>query len=143
MGLCIIGFLIVLYFMFRNMHRKVQQEQQELIKAETSLPAERLKTETIYEKALKAAAAGNFSEGIRLLTIGALLMLEEKRVMNFRDSLTNGEYLRELLQERKLYGIFKEPMGLFDRLIYGFNSPKQPDFEKFKEFYLELERLHK
>jgi hypothetical protein len=143
MGLCVVGFLVMLYFMFRNMRRKVWHEQQELIKAETSLPAERLKTETIYEKAIKAAAAGNFSEGIRLLTIGALLMLEEKRVMNFRDTLTNGEYLRELLQERQLYGIFKEPMGLFDRLIYGFKAPKQPDFEKFKEFYLELERLQK
>jgi hypothetical protein len=105
------------------------------------LPAERLKTETIYDKALKAAAAGNYTEGIRLLTIGSLLMLEEHKVMSFKDSLTNGEYLRKLLEERKLHSIFREPMGLFDLLIYGFRPIKKNDFEKFKNFYIELEKM--
>jgi hypothetical protein len=37
--------------------------------------------------------------------------------------------------------MFTTPLALFDRLIYGFQSPDQKDFEVFKTFYLHLERL--
>lgn len=143
MGVCIIGFLVMLYFIVRKTRKKLVHDKEAFEKIEHSLPPERLKNETIYEKALQAASQGNFSEGIRLLTIGSLLMLETQRVISFQDSLTNGEYLRELLRERQLYSMFKEPMGLFDLLIYGLRKPGQQDFEKFKSFYLELEKVQK
>ncbi|MEW6712905.1 MAG: hypothetical protein AB1403_24010, partial [Candidatus Riflebacteria bacterium] len=110
---------------------------------EAILPPERMKIETIYDKALAAASRGDFAEGIRLLTIGALLLLEQQRVVNFQDSMTNGEYLRYLLKERSLYSMFKEPMSLFDLLIYGFKKPGQSEFEKFRQFYVELEKVHR
>jgi hypothetical protein len=141
MVLCLVAFIVMLFFMIKKAHKKIEKEQKEITLSESSLPAERLKTETIYDKALKAAAAGNYTEGIRLLTIGSLLMLEEHKVMSFKDSLTNGEYLRKLLEERKLHSIFREPMGLFDLLIYGFRPIKKNDFEKFKNFYIELEKM--
>jgi hypothetical protein len=141
MAICVIGFLLMLYFIIRRTRHKIKQEQESIEKSENSLPPERMKNESIYELALKAAGQGDYAEGIRLLTIGALLLLEEQRVMNFQDNLTNGEYLRELLKERQLYSMFKEPMSLFDRLIYGFRSPGSPVFEKFKKFYLELAKV--
>ena len=74
---------------------------------------------------------------------GALLLLEEHRVLNFQETMTNGEYLQELLSKRKLHSIFSRPMALFDKLIYGFQSPDKNDFELFREFYLELEKQEK
>lgn len=138
--LSVIGFAILLYFMFRNLHQKVKAEQSQLQLSEKDLPPERLPTQTIYEKALQAAAEKNYAEAIRLLTIGALLMLEEHQVLNFQDAMTNGEYLRELMNRRQLHSLFAAPMALFDKLIYGFQNPDQSDFELFKEFYLNLEK---
>ncbi len=142
LGICILALLIMIYFMVRNARKKMAREQEEFASLEASLPPERMKVETIYDKALQAAAQGDFAEGIRLLTIGALLLLEQRRVMNFQDTLTNGEYLRSLLQERHLHSMFREPMNLFDLLIYGFRKPGQTDFERFRKFYLELEKVH-
>jgi hypothetical protein len=37
--------------------------------------------------------------------------------------------------------MFTAPLALFDRLIYGFQSPDKRDFEVFRLFYLDLEKL--
>ncbi len=142
LGICILALLVMIYFMVRNARRKMAREQEEIASLEASLPPERMKVETIYDKALQAAEKGDFAEGIRLLTIGALLLLEQRRVMNFQETLTNGEYLRSLLKERHLHSMFREPMSLFDLLIYGFRKPAKDDFERFRKFYLELEKVH-
>lgn len=139
----LIGFAILIYFIVRNLHRNVKAEQSHLLISEKDLPPERLQTQTIYEKALQAAAQENFAEAIRLLTVGALLLLEEHRVLNFQDTMTNGEYLRKLMNQRQLHTLFASPMALFDKLIYGFQSPDKKDFELFKEFYLNLEKQEK
>lgn len=143
LGICVTAMLIMIFLMLRKTRKKMVEEREEFARLESELPPERMKVETIYDKALQAAARGDFTEGIRLLTIGAMLLLEQHRVMNFQDTLTNGEYLRSLLRERSLYSMFKEPMGLFDLLIYGLRQPGEVEFEKFRKFYLELEKVQR
>ena len=143
MCVAVIGFVVIMFLIIRNLRKKIVQEQTRVELVEKLLPPERMRSETVYDKALLAAGQGNFAEAIRLLTIGSLLLLEARRVISYQDSLTNGEYLRELLVEQQLHSMFATPLALFDRLIYGFQSPNQKDFEVFKAFYLDLERLKK
>jgi hypothetical protein len=140
-GLAVIGFIVIIYLIIRNVRKKVALEESRILQEERRLPPERMRSETIYEKALREAEQGNYAEAIRLLTIGSLILLESHRVMCYQDSLTNGEYLRELMVERELHTLFATPMALFDRLIYGFQHPDKKDFETFKLFYLDLEKL--
>jgi len=139
--LAAVGFMVIIFLIIKNMRKKIVQEQSQIMQEEKSLPPERMRSETIYEKALREAEQGNYAEAIRLLTIGSLILLDAHRVISYQDSLTNGEYLRELMVERDLYTLFSAPMALFDRLIYGFQSPGKKDFETFKTFYLDLEKL--
>lgn len=141
LAVCVIAMLAMIYFMVRKTRKKIAEEKEEVATLEAGLPPERMKIETVYDKALRAAANGDYAEGIRLLTIGALLLLEQQRVVNFQDTMTNGEYLAKLMQERQLYSLFREPMTLFDMLIYGFRKPGEKEFERFRKFYLELEKV--
>ena len=141
MGIGTAGFVIIIFLIIKNLRTKVAQEQARIDIVEKDLPVDRMRSETVYEKALREAEQGNYAEAIRLLTIGSLLLLEARRVISYRDSLTNGEYLRELLVERQLHSMFTAPLALFDRLIYGFQSPDKRDFEVFRLFYLDLEKL--
>ncbi|MBU1109886.1 MAG: hypothetical protein KKB51_24610 [Candidatus Riflebacteria bacterium] len=141
MFVAVIGFIVIIFLIIKNMRSKIVREQERVELVERHLSPERMRNETIYENALREAEQGNYSEAIRLLTIGALLLLEARRVISYQDSFTNGEYLRELLVEQQLHSMFATPLALFDRLIYGFQSPDQKDFEVFKAFYLDLERL--
>ncbi|EKD82991.1 MAG: hypothetical protein ACD_39C00954G0001, partial [uncultured bacterium] len=134
---------VVIFLIIKNLRTRVAHEQARIALVEKDLPVERMRSETIYDKALREAEKGNYAEAIRLLTIGSLLLLEARRVINYQDSLTNGEYLRELLVEQHLHSMFATPLALFDRLIYGFQSPDKKDFEIFRVFYLDLERLKK
>ncbi len=140
---CLIAFLVVIYLIARNIRKKVKLGLDEADIVERQLPPERQQTSTIYEQALKAAAEKDYTEAIRLLTIGSLILLDEHRVLNFQDTLTNGEYLQKLITRRNLHNLFTAPMALFDKLIYGFQSPDQKDFEQFKSFYLQLEKTEK
>lgn len=139
----IIGFVLIIFLIIKNMRKKIVQEQSQILKEEKMLPPERMRAETIYEKALREAEQGRYVEAIRLLTIGSLIMLESHRVINYQDSLTNGEYLRKLMVERDLHTLFAAPMALFDRLVYGYQTPSRKDFETFKAFYLDLEKLQR
>ncbi len=123
------------------MKNKVSEEHSKMLLEEKRLPPERMRSETIYDKALSAAEKGDYAEAIRLLTIGSLILLETRSTISYQDSLTNGEYLRRLMVERELHSLFAAPMALFDRLIYGFQSPGKKDFELFRTFYLDLEKL--
>ncbi|EKD81268.1 MAG: hypothetical protein ACD_39C01884G0003, partial [uncultured bacterium] len=143
MGITVIGFIVIVFLIIKNLRRKMIAEQARMELVEKDLPPERMRCETVYDKALREAEQGNYAEAIRLLTIGALLLLEARRVINYQDSMTNGEYLRELLVERQLHSMFATPLAIFDRLIYGFQNPDKNDFELFRAFYLDLERLKK
>jgi hypothetical protein len=137
----VIGLLTLLFFVYKKLQDKILNEERDLEKVESHLPAERMKTESIYEQALEAASKGDYQEAIRLLTIGSLLLLEKQQIVDFKDSFTNGEYLRELLAERQRHELFKKPLALFDRIVYGFAKTDKSDYEMFKNFYLELEKL--
>jgi len=139
----VIGFIVIIFLIIKNMRKKIVQEQSKILKEEQALPPERMRAETIYEKALREAELGRYVEAIRLLTIGSLIMLESHRVVNYQDSLTNGEYLRKLMVERDLHTLFAAPMALFDRLVYGYQTPSKKDFETFKAFYLDLGKLQR
>ncbi len=139
----IVGFVVIFFLIIRNTRKKIAGEQSKMMLEEKRLPPERLRSESIYENAMNAAEKGNYSEAIRLLTIGSLILLETRSAISYQDSLTNGEYLRRLMMERELHSLFAAPMALFDRLIYGFQSPGKKDFELFKAFYLDLEKLRR
>lgn len=142
-AILIISAILFAAFIFIAIHRlrqKIITEKSALLLTEKNLPPEKLQLESIYAKAMQAASQENYGEAVRLLTIGALLILEEHRILNFQETMTNGEYLQELLHSKQLHSLFSPPLALFDKLIYGFQNPDKNDFELFRKFYLNLEQ---
>ena len=132
------AFLVMLYMIIKSITKNVSLKDKNILLGNAPLPEQVAEAENLYSKAVKAAAQGNFEEAIRILTLASLLLLEEKDVIGFRDYLTNGEYLRELIQQRNLHDAFKKPLRLFDQMVYGYQKPGKPEFEIFKRLYENL-----
>lgn len=144
-GVMILGVIMTIGIIVYKLLTKVKEakENEHLSMHKDDLPPDQLTTDTLLDKAMQAAAKENYHEAIRLLTIGALIILEHRRVISYKDSLTNGEYLKKLLVEKELHAKFKEPMSVFDKLIYGFQQPDRKDFFMFRDFYLDLENTQR
>ena len=133
----VIVFLVVGYFIYRSIQENMKAQGASLL-GTSPLPENRAEAESLYDRAVRYSKEGRFEEGIRLLTLAAMLLLEEKRVVDFRESLTNREYLGELATQRNLQALFRDPLKAFDQMIYGFREPGIKDFEVFRNLYLQL-----
>jgi hypothetical protein len=138
-----VAFAGLVYYLVRTFKKRVAIEQAAIKTEQRLLPPEKLQLKELYEKAMQAAAAEEYAKAIRLLATGALLQLEEHSIMQFNDHMTNGEYLRQLIDRHRLHSLFADPMALFDRLIYGQQQPAKEDFDVFHRFYQNLERFCK
>ncbi len=135
----VILFAIGLIFFLVKTIRENMKPDDPNVSVETSLlPEEKAPPDTLYDKAIKAAAAGDYENGIRLLTIASLIILDEKRLVGFDSSRTNGEYLVSLVKKRGIHSLFNKPLRLFDRLIYGENDSGKEEFEVFRLMYKKL-----
>ncbi len=93
---------------------------------------------TIFDLAMEAARDGRFEEAVRLLTLASLMALDERRIVLFRQSYTNGEYLEAMRASAAHQHLFREPIKLFDRMVYGNHPPTARDVEVFKKLYLDV-----
>lgn len=99
--------------------------------------------ETVSWEGLKAKAKENFVKGkisyaIHCLYLSLLLFLNEKRLLAYEESITNGEYLQMLKPFSSLYQKFKSLTTLFDEIWYGGKVTTQECYTAFCKNYEEL-----
>ncbi|MFZ2957499.1 MAG: hypothetical protein WA705_11460 [Candidatus Ozemobacteraceae bacterium] len=135
------SFFGVLYYIFGTVKKNFEPAPVTVvIEKALSIAEEHIEIPTLHAEAVKLARQGKYDHAIRLLTVGSMLLLDERRVLNYHNSVTNGEYLRNLLESEheELQSLWSAPLKLFDGLIYGFRIPGWDEFAVFETLYLKL-----
>jgi hypothetical protein len=80
----------------------------------------------LWRRAEAAAADGQFLEGVRLLHLAVLFLLDRRRLLRYERTRTNGEYVRQVrLAENApadLHVPFERLTTLFETKFYGDRS---------------------
>ncbi|MBF0499633.1 MAG: hypothetical protein HQM09_05845 [Candidatus Riflebacteria bacterium] len=137
----VLSFFGLLYYIFKTAKKNLTSPAPITVVMEQSIiSAEHVHIPTLHEDAVLLARQGKYDHAIRLLTVGSMLLLDERRVLNFQNSITNGEYLRNLIEceHEELQSLWRIPLNLFDNLIYGFKVPGWDEFAVFETLYLKL-----
>ncbi|NLI75657.1 MAG: DUF4129 domain-containing protein [Candidatus Riflebacteria bacterium] len=130
--------MALVVFIVRSFKKTITLQEGQVLLGNLHVSDEKREAKSLYDRAVALANAGNVEEAIRLLTTGCLLLLEERAVLAYQDHYTNGEYLSLLVQRKKLHDLFRAPLSLFDRTVYGFSRPTRQDFEVFRVLYERL-----
>lgn len=102
--------------------------------AAASLAERREQSARVWQTAQQLAAAGRWSEAVRLAYLSALYALDERALLQVESSLTNREHARQLSQLHPEVGpAFAEVVERYDRLRYGQSLVTQLRFEELSE----------
>lgn len=137
-ALCIIACGIVLWVIWQTWRQRVTGDDSSQLLGITPLPEVRKQAQSLFRQAEEAASANRIQEALRLIMTACLLLLEERSVLAFQESLTNGEYLGKLAERRQLQDLFKEPLHRFDGVVYGFSQPTRSDYDSFRDVFRKL-----
>ena len=138
-SMLLIVLLSICFYMFRAM-RAVKKELAESNTeargfAATVLSSHISEAKSLFDQAKEAALQGNYREGIRLMTLATLLLLERRDLLGFEETLTNGELLQHLRGNQDIRKLLAQPLRLFDVFIYSSASPGKEDFQVFVRLY--------
>jgi len=136
--LCVIACTIVLWVIWQTLRKRVSKDDSSQLLGMAALPEVRKQAQTLFRQSEEAAAANDFQAALRLITTACLLLLEERSVVAFQESLTNGEYLGRLAERRQLQDLFRDPLKRFDGVFYGFAAPVRSDYDAFREVFRKL-----
>ncbi len=91
--------------------------------------------------AREAESSGSYRDGLRLLLLSIILELDAGRVITYRPSRTNGEYLQELREAGfGGYPLFYELVILFEKTWYGRNYCGAGEYSVGFGLYRQLHR---
>lgn len=141
-ALLIVGLLLVLallVYAVRAVRRSVLRDAR--VKAEASLEA--ISSSQALDRAQAEAQAGDYRGAVRFLYLGALLWLDEHKLLQYDRSLTNREYLDAAGDDAPLRDRLTPVVGTFDRVVYGHRELSEEDFLAYRqqvEALRELER---
>jgi hypothetical protein len=121
-GLAILAFCLVLIgivglYLIRAVRISVRRENS--LRSQT-LAERRERSERLWQTAQQLAAAGEWSEAVRVVYLSALYALDERALLHVETSLTNREHVRELDRlHPDLALTFSDVVENYDRLRYG------------------------
>lgn len=136
--LCVIACAIVFWVIWQTWRQRVSGEDSSQLLGMSALPEVRKQAQALFRQAEEAAAANDFQEALRLIMTACLLLLEERSVVAFQETLTNGEYLGRLAERRQLQDLFRDPLKRFDGIVYGFTTAVRSDYEAFRDVFRKL-----
>ncbi len=141
-ALLIIGLLLVLallIYTLRAVRRSVLRDAR--VRAEVA--EETISSGQALDRAQAEAQAGDYRGAVRFLYLGALLWLDERKLLRYDRSLTNREYLDASRDDMPLHDRLAPIVGTFDRVVYGHRELSEEDFLAYQqqvEALRELER---
>jgi len=137
-GLCTLALGILLWVIWRTWRSRVTSCDSSRLLGIATLPEVHQQAQALFRQAEEAAAANRLAEAIRLIMTACLLLLEERSVLSFQETLTNGEYLGRLAERRQLQDLFRDPLRRFDGIVYGFQTPTRSDYDTFCDVFRKL-----
>ncbi|MCL5283301.1 MAG: DUF4129 domain-containing protein [Armatimonadetes bacterium] len=91
-----------------------------------------------YQRAAGFADQQNYREAFRYTFNAVLLRLDQYDMIRYDPSRSNGEYIREINRNERLYGRFASLVRRFDRCWYGNHPATESDYRNAVELYEEL-----
>jgi uncharacterized membrane protein len=129
----IIAFVLLLvFFIFRNLHLSKSIKQKE----DAELLSVLKDSESVEQSAVEFYTKGDIRQAIRFLYMALLLRLNESNVVRIDKSKTNKQYLREALENQyPFYSEMQEFTHDFNRYWYGKSSVDRTKFEYWHSIY--------
>lgn len=92
----------------------------------------------LLRNAEEAAARGRFTEAIRLCHRAALLGMDRRRIVRFQESLTTGDYRRQLASHPRERGGYESLARIFEPAFFGKAPTGAAEFQTCRRTALEL-----
>ncbi len=131
---------ILLYFSFHIVNRsffptrepflRTRKEEQELI--------EKKDYSAFYRKAVDLGKKTEYLEGVRMLYMALLVLLDSKGVIYYHPSLTNSEYTLKV-RSHPFSSLFEKITRTFDIIYYGGKPATGGDFSSCMDAFIQIE----
>lgn len=99
----------------------------------TSINSDQLRTQ-----ASVCAEKGEYREAIRYLYLSLLLFLDQKKLIRYRPSKTNREYLQEFRRNETGQDGFYGVVSFFEGKWYGMEPCSNMDYRQFQAMYMNM-----
>ena len=109
----------VLAFVFRDSWRQWAAEGRSKRKGKAGEDAT-LNSSEALERAHTLAGADDYRQAVRYLYLSTLLWLDERRLLHYDPTLTNREFLHQVMGHARLYKALLPVVDIFDQVWYGF-----------------------
>jgi hypothetical protein len=114
---CVVLIASVLVYLVRAVRLSVRRDSR--VRA-SSLAERRERSERLWQTAQQLAAAGQFTEAVRIVYLSALYALDERALLHVESSQTNREHARRLERVHpEVANTFGDVVETYDRLRYG------------------------
>lgn len=123
--LVLTGSLLLIHYLRRAKEKVPSKEKARM--GELTKEVERGPKELLLH-ALRLERDGDYLEAIRRIYLAILSYLNQKALIRFTPSKTNGEYIRELTKRTGPYEPFRSYTLLFDTKRYGRRPTRREDF---------------
>jgi hypothetical protein len=94
-----------------------------------------LSCEQLLAKAREQEMAGLYLSGIRYLIKSLIRRLDDMRIVQFHESKTNGDYLREYPKDNRTIRDFMEFISLFELAFYGRSLNARQAYQQMMNLY--------
>lgn len=94
--------------------------------------------ETLYKKGVTLGKKGKYTEAIRVLYMGILILLDVNKVIVYHPWVTNYEY-RQNVKQYPFSDLFCTVTRIFDTVYYGGKKAVEKDFERFIDAFTHMQ----
>ena len=133
---------LLLYFFFYIVNRSFFYKREHFIKekgeGEEYELMEKKDYSGLYRKAVDFGKKANYLEGVRMLYMALLILLDTKEVIQYHPSLTNFEY-RLKVHSYPFSRLFEEITRTFDMTYYGGKPATGKDFSFCVDAFTQIE----
>ena len=99
----------------------------------------RLDLDMVRRAAQQHIEAGNWTMAVRLLYMAAILWLDQRGLVAFREHKTNHDYIRELAPHATVQQEFRTLTSAFDGIVYGGHVPTAEMCQQMKSTFENLQ----
>jgi hypothetical protein len=93
---------------------------------------------SLYKKGVNLGKKGEYTEAIRVLYMGILILLDVHTIIVYHPWVTNFEY-RQHVKQYPFSDLFEKVTRIFDTVYYGGQKAAEKDFEQFVHVFTHIE----
>jgi len=138
---CILSLLAILGHIIWTLYKLLAGGRRSSAEPDTSFESVRQKSfEELRQLGQQLSAEGRFREALGMIMLALLRRLDDFRVIQFHQSKTNGEYMREYPASVPCRDDFCQFVLSFDSEVYGGASCGQATFQRMNSLFEQIAR---